>query len=132
MQMAGKCAIIEKHERRPTRTALRTISSVGQSSRLITDRPGVRVPDGPPKAEASNYSLYGIGWRLFTDRETLLESVSFFVPRDIKLYSPGQNPKKAVQNLGKEKTQRNFFCSRPRVLLSRTGNPCSARRCLKT
>ena len=28
---------------------IRTISSVGQSSRLITGRSGVRVPDGPPR-----------------------------------------------------------------------------------
>ena len=44
----GNVAIIEKHERVPTRTALRTISSVGQSSRLITDSAGVPSPDGPP------------------------------------------------------------------------------------
>ena len=116
----------------PSKCSVDALCRVRESVRFASERSRVRIPPGPPKAEASNYSLYGIGWRLFTDRETLLESVSFFVPRDIKLYSPGQNPKKAVQNLGKEKTQRNFFCSRPRVLLSRTGNPCSARRCLKT
>ena len=30
------------------KSLFRTISSVGQSSRLITGRSGVRVPDGPP------------------------------------------------------------------------------------